>query len=306
MKLSEKLYGEELSRKDESVSEESVTKISKIKNFLKNSFKRKKKFVIDTSIASEEQVWRNLIKEANENDTQIILTSLTIRELHALQRYNDADGQGARHLLTAAAEDDKTFLTVKIDESLPVPDDCLIKYCLENKKKVILVTADKEMTLLVRGEVETRYISHKVKKKQNLERQKQEKHINSDIKTPKEFNPVLKKSEAPVAYVDGKMFIKYPSDANSLLKLISSKTELLIMGPQEIEVHVDDNIYMAVFQEGMIVFKHYKIISCAKENNAILVSSQEISPGNIRKIMNGDYRGFLKVFLMKYDNLPVT
>ena len=56
----------------------------------------------------------------------------------------------------------------------------------------------------------------------------------------------------------------------------------------------------------MIVFKHYKIISCAKENNAILVSSQEISPGNIRKIMNGDYRGFLKVFLMKYDNLPVT
>lgn len=76
-----------------------------------------------------------------------------------MQQYDDADGKAAKKMLAIAAENPNTFIGVKIDEKLGKTDDCIIKYCSDNKNNVLLYTSDKEMVLNARmAGVQTEYL----------------------------------------------------------------------------------------------------------------------------------------------------
>lgn len=67
-----------------------------------------------------------------------------------MQKFKDIDGNDARYILALAAENSNSFENVLIDETLDTPDDCIIKYCADNKDRVTLLTSDKTMALKAR------------------------------------------------------------------------------------------------------------------------------------------------------------
>ena len=106
-------------------------------------------FVIDASISGVKNIKELLLKICNTNK-KIILTSITIKELENLQKSITLQGKDARYFLALAAENPKSFVSQLIDETIGIPDDCIIKYCADNKDKFILLTSDKAMALKAR------------------------------------------------------------------------------------------------------------------------------------------------------------
>ena len=122
---------------------------TKIKKALQHSY------VIDASISGIAKLNQCLDYFCNQSRANLVLTDLTIKELHSINNPK-IDGihsvRGARRILRIASENPRTFKYVSIDPTLGSPDNCIIQYCVKHKKSVTLLTADKEMAALARME----------------------------------------------------------------------------------------------------------------------------------------------------------
>lgn len=107
-------------------------------------------FVIDTSMVEVDAISQMLDKIC-ETDAKVILTSVVRQELNRMQFVKeDYKAKRARGIMRMAALMPEKFYNVLIDETLKTPDDCIVKYCVDNRERVILLTADKNMALHAR------------------------------------------------------------------------------------------------------------------------------------------------------------
>lgn len=238
------------------------SKVSK----LENSIHFENGYVIDASICGSIFLMER-ISEICKNGNKVILTSITISELEALQKTNDNAGIDARHILAMAAENEEDFVPILIDETSKTPDDCIVKYCAEHKDQVTLMTADKTMALKARMYgVKTKYL----KQNDNVCTLFVAKRIKNHL-CISDFNNEFRSIE--VISGDSKV-------NNGIFNLKPG-----------------DDVYLVTRKTDYQTFAHYQMISVADENNCILVYSARIyGPEDINDLPKADYRCLVKNF----------
>lgn len=127
-----------------------VEKPAGFEDIIRKTFKPGVKFVIDASITSVKNM-RAVLKKIGEDpeleEFKVVLTSITIHELQMLQKGKDSDGYDARFIMNHAIEHGEAYELVQIPETEKTPDACIIKFCVEHKRNIVLLTSDKEMAL---------------------------------------------------------------------------------------------------------------------------------------------------------------
>ena len=225
-------------------------------------------FVIDASITGIEE-FENLLSNLWAK-AKIILTSVTIRELDKMQKFDDRKAVNARIILRMAAENQNHFHTVLIDETLETPDDCIVKYCADCKDKVVLFTSDKVMTLKARMYgVRTQYLRRKPKEK-----------CNQTLRIAK------KEGE--------KLCINYSNTSYKSILVISDGVE---HNNGKYELKIGDDVYIATNKQEYITFAHYRITSLSEVNNCELVYSKRIfNEIQIMDLPDPRYKNFVQEF----------
>lgn len=223
-------------------------------------------YVIDASICGSVFLMERISEICKKGD-KIILTSITISELEALQKINDNAGIDARHILAMAAENEEDFIPVLIDETSKTPDDCIVKYCAEHKEQVTLMTADKTMALKARMYgVKTKYL--------------------------KQIDNVCTLFVAK--RIKNQLCI---SDFNTEFRSIEVISSGLKVNYGIFNLKPGDDVYLVTRKAGYLTFAHYQMISVADENNCMLVYSARIyEPEEISDLPNAEYRRMVQDF----------
>ena len=256
-------------------------------------------FVIDASISGVENIKERLLKICNTNK-KIILTSITIKELENLQKSITLQGKDARYFLALAAENPKSFVSQLIDETIGIPDDCIIKYCADNKDKFILLTSDKTMALKARMYgVEVQYFK------------KTTKQTNSKVETLDTNANLLPKATPVIVSTNSNIRTLFPakkignklmlSDFHTDTRSIRVYSDRYVYNNGTRELKIGDNVFIANKKDDCITFAHYKMISVEATNNCELIFSRRIydySKPDLPKII---YKNFFKDFLRRHD-----
>lgn len=239
-------------------------------------------YVIDASIAGCVE-FHDVFDEILEEKGKVFLTSITIRELDAIQKFNDTGAHDARKILGTAAENPEKFVSIKIDETVGIPDDCIIQFCIDNKN-LTLLTADKVMALKARMyNVETRYL--KQGETVNLENQKRNKYITLKGET---------------TYKNGQIFINQKSCPEKEIAVFSAKGEKY--KENTCSLKIGDNVYVSSNKDEYITFAHYEVVSVNEKDNCRIVFSKRIYDAEqIEEMKNEKYRNFCKEFLKKIN-----
>lgn len=239
-------------------------------------------FVIDASIVGIDCII-DTIKEICNTQSKIILTSVTIRELEQLQKFHDIDANHARKILAMAVGDYEHFKCVLIDESLKTPDDCIIKYCADNKDDIILMTSDKAMELKARTyNIKSTFL----------------KHSNPPAPTGPEFD-----TRAHSLYVSRKvgkkLIVSYFGNEFKSVRIISNGIEY---NEGTVELKIGDDVYIATKKkENYMTFSHYKIISLTVENNCKLIFSNRLYSWAKINYLPEEYKSFMNDFKNKIE-----
>ena len=243
-----------------------------------------KKYVIDASITGNEN-FRDIISEILQTQAKIIFTSVTIDELDRIQKYNNESAVNARHILNLGAENSERCESVLIDETLETPDACIIKYCANNKKRVILVTSDKRMALDARMYgVQVEYYK--------------------SITTPFLKNNYLMNPKVvtlkPSFRKDEKLFIQNLHLKNLPNIDICVYSDGIECMDETIELKVGDEVFIAARKSNFITFSHFKLISTyAKDNCEIIFSGRVYDDEDEIKVPKALYKSFIKDFKAK-------
>lgn len=234
-------------------------------------------YVIDNSIIGVKDVL-NIINKICATDDQIIITSITINELEDSREYDNFGGRNAGRILAMAAEDPKHFFSVIIDDSLATKDDCIVKYCADNKNKVILLTADNTMALKARAYgVKTQYFKKEVVKE---DRNKKNKDCCDTL--------------AYTRKVDGELIIS-AIDGNCRSTLVRSNG--IEYSQDECKLKIGDDVLIAVKKSTYFTFAHYKITSLYERKNCRLINhGRYYNLQDIDNVQNEEYKEFLKKF----------
>lgn len=242
-------------------------------------------FVIDASITGISNL-EDILSKICATKAKIILTSITIKELEKLQKFHDIQAKDARHILAMAAEMSQNFHTVLIDETIGIPDDCIIKYCADNKEKVSLLTSDKTMALKARMYgVQTQYF-------------KQEKAKKTTNAHPQSYS-YKSATLTAVEQAGGKFYIDVFNNIHGSLLLISNNLEYTD-GVHELKV--GDDVFLATKKPGYITFAHYLITSLSTTNNCKVIYSQRIyKKDKIHSLPQTAYRSFMSDFMQRHD-----
>ena len=254
-------------------------------------------FVIDASISGVENIKERLLKICNTNK-KIILTSITIRELENLQKSITLQGKDARYFLALAAENPKSFVSQLIDETIGIPDDCIIKYCADNKDKFILLTSDKTMALKARMYgVEVQYFK-KTNKQTNSKVETADTNANLvPTSTLASTNSNIR-TLFPAKKIGNKLML---SDFHTDTRSIRIYSDRYVYNNGTRELKIGDNVFIASKKDDCITFAHYKMISVEATNNCELIFSRRIydySKPDLPKIV---YKNFFKDFLRRHD-----
>lgn len=235
-------------------------------------------YVIDASICGNTNCF-NIISDVCKINSKIIITSITLKELNNMQQYDDADGKAAKKMLAIAAENPNTFIGVKIDEKLGKPDDCIIKYCSDNKNNVLLYTSDKEMALNARmAGVQTEYL----KKNIYVDRKNSVWGTHNIVDTKK---------------INENLFIKCYSTASKSICVISNGIEYK---EGLCELHIGDDVYIATKKENYVTFAHYRITSLYVNKNSIIVYHCRIyKREDIAILPRATYKSFVRELMSK-------
>lgn len=223
-------------------------------------------YVIDASICGSVFLMERISEICKKGD-KIILTSITISELEALQKINDNAGIDARHILAMAAENEEDFIPVLIDETSKTPDDCIVKYCAEHKEQVTLMTADKTMALKARMYgVKTKYL--------------------------RQIDNVCTLFVAK--RIKNQLCI---SDFNTEFRSIEVISSGLKVNDGIFNLKPGDDVYLVTRKADYLTFAHYQMISVLDENNCMLVYSARIyEPEEISDLPNAEYRRMVQDF----------
>lgn len=243
------------------------------------------KFVIDASITGIKNL-QDIILKICHSKAKVVLTSITIKELERMQAFDDLQGKDARHILAIAAENKESFEEVAIEENLETPDDCIIKYCAENKKCVTLLTSDKTMALKARMYgVPVEYF-------------KQEMNIikaNTQLKCT-QLRMMKIMTLRPTNKIGSQLFITNP-DTNGMSIWVHSNGKLY--NSEFMELKIGDDVFIATKKEDYISFAHFRIISLYVENNCKLVYSRRFYDYNDMDVPNKEYKTFLNDFKVR-------
>lgn len=254
-------------------------------------------FVIDASISGVENIKELLLKICT-TDKKIILTSITIRELENLQKSITLQGKDARYFLALAAENPKSFVSQLIDETIGIPDDCIIKYCADNKDKFILLTSDKTMALKARMYgVEVQYFK-KTNKQTNSKVETLDTNANLvPTSTLASTNSNIR-TLFPAKKIGNKLML---SDFHTDTRSIRVYSDKYLYNNGTRELKIGDNVFIASKKDDCITFAHYKMISVEATNNCELIFSRRIydySKPDLPKII---YKKFFNDFLRRHD-----
>lgn len=240
-------------------------------------------FVIDASITGADDIM-DTINNLCANNSKIVLTSVTIKELERMQEFHDLEGKDARKILAMAAGDYEHFECVLIDETLGTPDDCIIKYCTDNKDRVILMTSDKTMELKSRAYgIKTNFFKQPIK--------------------PSFVPPIHPQKKIVTLFetrrIGGKLIISELDSCFKSIRVISNGIEY---NEGTVELKVGDDIYIAALKRNYIIFIHYKVLSLSLTNNCRLIYSRRIyNADGISDLPEADYKSFVRDFKRKVD-----
>lgn len=237
------------------------------------------RFVIDASISGIKHL-RNILSQIGLDNGKIILTSITIKELEKLQKRNDIDGNDARYILALAAENPNRFENVLIDETVGIPDDCIVKYCADHKDSVTLLTSDKTMALKARMfSVNVRYFNHFNSPMRT--------HTNSKIMTL-----------IPAKQVRNELFI---SDFQRRFMSIRVFSNGLEYNEGNKKLKIGDDVLIATKKLDYITFAHYRMISLRTINNCKLLYNKRFYNDDKIDVSNPLYKSFLQDFKCRHD-----
>lgn len=262
-------------------------------------------YVIDTSVASEEYAWLNLIETANQNGDKIVLTTLTIRELDYLQKSAKQDAYGARKLLAKAAENEKdVFVTVTIPERKKLPDDNLIDYCFKSKSNIVLVTSDKVMAIKAREHLKVKYIKKETRENevQQLSNTANNSFFSEEddkkelTQSEKEYILSKKTTTIPANLEGDKLVISVFNTRDYSIRLF---TNGVAHDEGPIEVAIGDEVFIATKINKMIRFDYCKIIKLQPQNNAEVIHREFTSIMKYDVMKNPTYRKFVREFVKK-------
>ena len=262
-----------------------VEKPAGFEDTIRKTFKPGVKFVIDASVTSVKNM-RAVLKKIGEDpeleEFKIILTSVTIHELQMLQKGKDSDGYDARFIMNHAIEHGEAYELVQIPETEKTPDACIIKFCVEHKRNIVLLTSDKEMALdaNLKG-VNVLFFKQPEKKCQSK---------NSDGIV----------SLYPTRKIGNQLFTGEMQTAKRAMMVITQDGKEY---SQNIcELHLGDDILIASLKDDCLIFVHYKLISMSSENNAqTLFSRRYYATDEIDNLESELYKNFLGEFIKKHN-----
>lgn len=235
-------------------------------------------YVMDASITGIENL-KEILSKICLTKAKIILTSVTVKELAQMQKFDDIDERDACYILALAAENNETFKSVLIDETLDTPDDCIVKYCADNKENVTLLTSDKEMALKARmHSVQVHYF----KQTQAHKNAKTILHANTAIRTL-----------IPARRIGNQLLISNLQRQNQSIRIISNGIEYS-EGTKELKV--GDDVFIATKKEEYSTFVHYHVISLYAENNCEQVYSKRFYNYDDLDLLEARYKSFMKDF----------
>lgn len=235
-------------------------------------------YVIDASITGIKDL-KDILSKICLTKAKIILTSITVKELAQMQKFDDIDGRDACYILALAAENNTTFKSVLIDETLNTPDDCIVKYCADNKENVTLLTSDKEMALKARMySVQVHYF----KQTQAHKNAKTILHANTTIRTL-----------IPARRIGNQLLISNLQRRNQSIRIVSNGIEYS-EGSKELKV--GDDVFIATKKEDCLTFVHYHVISLYTENNCEQIYSKRFYDYDDLDLPEARYKSFMKDF----------
>ncbi len=280
-KLAENRRKLNVDRKTENKTNENEKKLKSKVDMSEINTSEPANWVIDASITGTDGL-KNLLSNVGKTKNKIVLTSATISELELMQLYTDYQGKDAKKILSQAAEDTENFECVLIDESLDKVDDCIIKYCADNKANVGLLTSDKVMALKARTYgVKTKYFKPNPKVPENnpkIESNKVEKTLGGSKK------------------IGNRLLIECKKNSSKRCRVISGGKQY---DTGWVEINKGDEVYIATDRKEYMTFAHYKITSISVIDNCIMVYSRRIY--NIDEIENlpEQYKLFIQEFFNK-------
>lgn len=240
------------------------------------------RYVIDASICGSQNL-RNRLSQICNSDAKIILTSITIKELKDMTYYKKKSAIDAKYILSLAVKTPHTFESVLIDETQDTPDNCIVKYCADNKNRVSLLTSDQEMVLNARMySVDVHYL---------------EKHNNSSHTSQPANSKIRTLMDA--TKIDNTLLI---SNFQTDRKSINVHSNGLVYSDGVQELKIGDDVFIATKKPRYITFAHYKMISLYEENNCELVYSKRFYDYSNLYVPKPEYKSFLETF-MKAHNL---
>ena len=241
-------------------------------------------FVIDASITGIEDL-KTILSKICQTKAKLVLTSITIKELEKMQRFNDVDGNDARYILALAAENSDSFENILIDETLDTADDCIVKYCADNKEKVTLLTSDKTMALKARMYgVQVQYF-------------KQTKNSSTNPRINYPTNSKIK-TLIPASRIGDQLVISNFHTNNMSICIYSNGLEYTD-GIKELKV--GDDVFLATKKADYITFAHYRMVSLYAENNCELIYSRRFYDYRNFDVTKAAYKSFLKDFKVRHN-----
>lgn len=243
-----------------------------------------KKYVVDASVVGTID-WPSTLNNILANNQVIILTSITIHELHKLEKDPNYDTRfQARQLLRLSNEKTENFESVLIDHTLGSPDFCIIQYCNRLKGSIILLTGDKEMASLARCYFnDVQYFS---------------KVVNPSV--THEYFKMLRDSPFNAAK-DAKDQLVIPKFEypNKMIR-VYSRCQPFDNGPYYLRV--GDTVLVATIDEAnVITLNVYNVISRSDSDNIRNVYSKKFFPGKRVHLPDERYRGFIYNVKKKYN-----
>lgn len=245
-------------------------------------------FVIDTSMVGVEAIYE-MLRQICETDAKVILTSVVRQELNTMQSFKkDEIARQARGIMALAAQRPEKFYNVLIDETLETHDDCIVKYCVDNRHRVILLTADKNMALDAREQlVKVEFFRRGFRQIRSINDTMVPKKGKADIRT---LNPARR--------IGNKLIIMDMQGEKRDIRVLSNGKEYV---DGIVELSVGDEVLIVGKKSNCITFGHYNMITLYEEDNCKLVYARKIySYDEIENLPRADYKAFAKDFWNKH------
>lgn len=295
----------------EKIEQDFATYIAtKLKNTVFDELQARKIYVIDTSICEFEKVDELLLRILYLK-SKIVILSIVNDELEKLSHGNDAVAYRARIILRWAASMPEIFKPVYAQrEEREIPDECIIRYCKEHEKNIVLLTADKHMAIDARAkDVKSIYVlksfkqdlknalkrinksetdmeSPAVKSEEIVEKNEQIKEESSTYSEDKEKIkvPVIQnlkkvpKFTLPFGYFKGGVLTIKKESFKRRTPLIGVRylDKLYWRGPTQLSEGME--VFIVKRENLKLVFECYMITTISFQDNCVKLFSDTIDP----------------------------